>query len=61
MAEVVRHGRLTGFGHEERKSEDDWVSACRNVVVTRVRCASRGRKTGEECVKDDMEEFWSAL
>ena len=37
-----------------RKSEDDWVSACRNVVVALVRCASRGRKTWYECVKDDM-------
>ena len=31
--EVVRRGRLRWFGHVERKSEDDWVSACRNVVV----------------------------
>ena len=29
----------------ERKSEDDWVSTCRNVVVAGVRCAGRGRKT----------------
>ena len=33
MAEVVRHGRLRWFGHVEHKSGDDWVSACRNVVV----------------------------
>ena len=26
----------------ERKSEDDWGSACRNVVVAGVRCAGRG-------------------
>ena len=38
----------------ERKSGDDWVSACRNVVVAGVRCAGRGRKTWYECVKDDM-------
>ena len=31
MTEVVRLGRLRWFGHVERKSEDDWVSACRNV------------------------------
>ena len=42
------------FGHVERKSEDDWVSACRNVVVAGVRCAGRGRKTWYECMKDDM-------
>ena len=38
----------------ERKSGDDWVSACRNVVVAGVRCAGRGRKTLYECVKDDV-------
>ena len=42
------------FGHVERKSGDDWVSACRNVVVAGVRCAGKGRKTWYECVKDDM-------
>ena len=41
----------------ERKSGDDWVSACRNVVVAGVRCAGRGRKTWYECVKDDMKEL----
>ena len=43
--EVVRRGRLRWFGYVERKSGDDWVSACRNVVVAGVRCAGRGRKT----------------
>ena len=27
----------------EHKSEDDWVSACRNVVVAGVRCVEGGR------------------
>ena len=31
------------------------MSACRNEVVARVRCAGRGRKTWSECMKDDME------
>ena len=57
VAEVVRRGRLRWFGHVERKSGDDWVSACRNVVVAGVRCAGRSRKTWRECVKDDMEEL----
>ena len=48
-AEVVRHGRLRWFGHVERKSGDDWVLACRNVVVVGVRCASRRRKTWRMC------------
>ena len=38
-------------------SGDDWVSACRNVVMAGVRCAGRGRKTWRECVKDDMDEL----
>ena len=33
VADVVRHGRLRWFGHLERKSVDDWVSACRGLVV----------------------------
>ena len=57
VAEVVRHGRLRWFGHVEQKNGDDWVSACRNVVVAGVRCAGRGRKTWRECVKDDMDEL----
>ena len=51
----MRRGRLRWFEHvEHKKSGDDWVSACRNVVVAGVRCAGRGRKTWYECVKDDM-------
>ena len=57
LAEVMRRGRLRWFGHVERKSGDDWVSACRNVVVAGVRCAGRSRKTWRECVKDDMDEL----
>ena len=34
MAEVVRHGRLRWFGHVEHKSGDNWVSACRYVLVS---------------------------
>ena len=41
----------------ERKNGDDWMSAGRNVVVTGVICADRGRKTWRECVKDDMDEL----
>ena len=57
---MVRQGRLRWFGHVERKSGDDWVSACRNVVVAGVRCAVIGRKTWYECVKDDMKDIEGA-
>ena len=33
---------------------DDWVLACRNVVVVGARYAGMDRKTSGECVKDDM-------
>ena len=49
--EVVRRGRLRWFGHVERKSGDDWVSACRNVVVAGVRCA--GNNNNELLVSFD--------
>ena len=34
---VVRRGRLRWFGHVERKQPDDWVSACRNIVVESIK------------------------
>ena len=52
--EVARRGRLRWFGHVERKNGDNYVSACRNVVVAGVRHSGRGRKTWYECVTDDM-------
>ena len=58
---MVRRGRLRWFGHVERRSGDDWVLACRNVVVAGVRCVGRGRKTWYECVKDDMKSMVCTL
>ena len=57
VAEVVRRGRLRWFGHVECKSGDDWVLACRNVVVAGERYVGKGRKTWRECVKDDTDEL----
>ena len=54
VADVVRRGRLRWFGHLERKSVDDWVSACRGLVVEGTRGRGRSRKTWEQCVRDDM-------
>ena len=46
--------RLRWFGHLERKSVDDWVSACRGLVVEGTRGRGQSRKTWEQCVRDDM-------
>ena len=44
VADVVRRGRLRWFGHLERKSVDDWVSACRGLVVEGGRCRGSGQE-----------------
>ena len=53
VSEVVRRGRLRWFGHVKRKQPDDWVSACRHIVVESVKGRGRGRprKTWRECVE----------
>jgi hypothetical protein len=42
--EVVRRGRLLWFGHVERKSRDDWVKMCRDLVVEGAQRKGRGGK-----------------
>ena len=46
VADVVRRGQLRWFGHLERKGVDDWVSACRGLVVEG---SGRSRKTWDQC------------
>jgi hypothetical protein len=53
----VRRGRLGWFGHVERKDDDDWVKSCRNLKVSGERGPGRGRKTWDQCVKEDMKEL----
>ena len=47
---VVRCGRLRWFGHVERKQPDDWVSACRHIVVESV----KGRAVVDQVIYDDI-------
>ena len=57
VTDIVRRGRLRWFGHVERKSEDDWVSACRELVVDGAKGRGRGKKTWMECIREDMRKF----
>ena len=43
----------------ERKQPDDWVSACRHIVVESVKSRGRGRprKTWRECVEEDISKL----
>ena len=54
VADVVRRGRLRWFGHLERKDSTDWTSACRNITVIGSRGRGRGKKTWDECVRQDL-------
>ena len=57
VAEVVRRSRLRWFGHLERMSTDNWVSACREINIAGLRGRGRGRKTWQECVGEDMKRL----
>ena len=57
VSKRVRQNRLRWFGHVERKDEDDWVSACRDLSVAGEKGRGRGRKTWKECVADDMRKM----
>ena len=41
VVEVMRWGRLRWFGHVERKEVDDWVSTCRNLIVSTSSCGQQ--------------------
>ena len=56
VTDVVRRGRLRWFGHVERKENEEWVSACRNMEVVGRKGIGRGRKTWQQCVDRDMKE-----
>jgi len=43
VVDVVRRGRLRWFGLVERKSPDDWVKMCRDLVVE-----GAGGRVGED-------------
>jgi len=55
--EVVIQNRLRWFGHVERKSDDDWVKKCQQLVVEGKAGRGRGRNAWLECVRRDMREL----
>ena len=50
----IQRARLRGFGHVERKEENDWVKKCTRMNVTGVVDRGALRKTWRSCVKRDM-------
>ena len=57
VSDVVRRGRLRWFGHLERKSESNWVSSCRDLVLDDDKQKVRSRKIWGECVKNDLKHL----
>src|SRR5260221_11736998 len=55
--DMVRRGRLRCFGHNESKTKDDWVAACRDMVVEGGKGRGRRRKTWHECIVEDMRKL----
>jgi len=50
VSDIVRQGRLRSFRHLERKSNNDWVSKCREIEVVGVKGRGISKKTWGECV-----------
>jgi hypothetical protein len=57
VVDDVRRGRLLWFGHVERKSRDDWVRMCRDLVAEGARRMIREKKRRQECVNEDMKQM----
>jgi hypothetical protein len=59
IAERMKLGRLRWFRRVERKSGDDWVSTCRDLVVEGVRGVDRGRRSNKwlDRVVNDMRDL----
>ena len=47
ISAIVRRGRLRWYGHIERKSSDDWVSACRDYEVIGQKSRGRVERPGQ--------------
>ena len=56
-SECGRGGEAWQIERLECKSEDDWVSVCRNVEVAVEKCRDRDWKTRRECVNDDTTQL----
>ena len=54
---MIKKSRLRWFGHVERKDDNDWVKHCITWEVEGIRPRGRPKKTGWDCVKNDMESL----
>ena len=50
----IQRGRLSWFGHVDRKDENTWVKKCTRMTVIGVVDRGAPRKTWRSCVKRDM-------
>jgi hypothetical protein len=57
IVDVMKRGGLLWFGHVERKSTEDWVKVCRDLLVGGARSKDRGKKTWQECANEDMKQI----
>jgi len=51
MLQVARHNRLRWFGHVKRKSDDDWVKKCQQLMVESKIGTERVWKSWLQCVR----------
>ena len=54
---VMRRGRLSWFGHVERKEVDDWISARSNLEMAGSRCMGRPRMTCRARLDENMKDM----
>jgi len=54
---MIKKSTLRWFGHVERKDDNDWVKCCITWEVEGIRQTGRPKKTGWDCVKNDMESL----
>ena len=55
LEDLLRANRLRWYGHTERST--GWINRCRNITVNSRRRAGRPKKTWQETIRKDIEEW----